>query len=117
MKRLSFLAVGPQKTKGLRVTSGAASYIFGEIEYTFMLDIPSALFGREQCSTVVITTTAHPNAQTRKRMSSSKTIVPKRVLYIVIIVKGGFFFFFFLNFPQFCVIKNFAFFPQKINKN
>jgi hypothetical protein len=95
MKRLSFLAVGPQKKKRLRVTSGAASYIFGEIEYTFMLDIPSALFGREQCSTVVITTTtAHPNAQTRKRMSSSKTIVPKRVLYIVIIVKGGFFFFF-----------------------
>jgi hypothetical protein len=42
----------------------AAIYIFREFGYTFMLDKPSALFGREQWSTVVLTTTAHRNAQT-----------------------------------------------------
>lgn len=88
MKWLSFLAVGPQKKKRPLVTSGAASYIFGEIGYTFMLDKPSALFGREQWSS--------PPPPIRmpkpgRECPVQKQLYPKEY-YIVIIVKGGFFF-------------------------
>lgn len=66
-----------------------------------MLDKPSALFGREQWSTVITTTTAHLNAQTPKRMSSSIKLYPKELYYIVISQLGSFF----------------SFFPPKISKN